>query len=217
MRKQFAVLGLGRFGSSVAQTLVHLGHEVLAVDIKEAKVQQMANVVTHAVQADAMDEETLKSLGLRNFDVAVVAIGEDIQANILITVLLKELGVDYILAKAQNELHGKVLERVGADNVVYPERDMGIRVANNLVTANMLDFIELAEDYSIMEIVAPKMTWSKSLGKLNLRARYGISVLAIKSGEDINVAPGAEAVIAKNDILVVVGENKAIRNVIEDD
>ncbi len=216
MRKQFAVFGLGRFGTSVAMTLTNMGHEVLAVDSNEVRVQQLADMVTHAVQADAMDEETLKSLGVRNFDVAVVAIGQDIQANILVTVILKELGVKYIVAKAQNPLHGKVLERVGADKVVYPERDMGIRVANNLVTANLLDFIELAEDYSIMEIVAPRLTWGKTLGELNLRARYGISVLAVKSGDKINVAPGADARVSENDIMVVVGENQAIQNIIEE-
>ncbi|WP_366922547.1 TrkA family potassium uptake protein [Metallumcola ferriviriculae] len=216
MRKQFAVLGLGRFGSSVAETLTELGHEVLAIDIDETKVQHLADVVTHAVQADGMDEETLRSLGVRNFDVAVVAIGKDIQANILVTVILKELGVKYIVSKAQNELHGKVLERVGADKVVYPERDMGHRVANNLVSANVLDYIELAQDYSIMEIVAPGIAHGKSLGELNLRARHGVSVLAVKTGEKINVAPGADAIIKENDVLVVVGENRAIQNLATD-
>ncbi|MBO8169102.1 MAG: TrkA family potassium uptake protein [Thermoanaerobacteraceae bacterium] len=216
MRKQFAVLGLGRFGSSVAETLTRLGHEVLAVDSDEGAVQRISDVVTHAVQADAMDEEALKSLGIRNFDVVVVAIGQNIQANILVTVILKELGVNYIVAKAQDALHGKVLERVGADKVVFPERDMGVRVANNLATGNVLDLIELEQDYSIMEVVAPKIIWDKSLGKQNLRAKYGISVLAIKRGDDINVAPGADDVIKENDILVVIGENKAIQNFMEE-
>jgi len=152
--KQFVVIGLGRFGTSVAQTLSTLGHDVLAMDKDEHAVQVIMQDVTQAVQADARDEETLRALGVRNFDVAIVAIGDDLEANILITLMLKEMGVPYVVTKAQNALHGKVLEKIGADKIIYPEQDMGFRLANNLVRTNVMDFIELSLDYSIFEIVA---------------------------------------------------------------
>ncbi|AHF06341.1 potassium channel family protein [Desulfitobacterium metallireducens] len=215
MHKQFVVIGLGRFGTSVARTLSSLGHDVLAIDMKENAVQAIMNEVTHAVQADAREEENLRALGVRNFDVAVVAIGDDLQANILITLMLKEMGIEYVVAKAQTNLHGRVLEKVGADKIIYPEKDMGVRVAHNLVTANIMDFIELSPDYSIVEILTPYKFIGKSLGELNLRAKYGISVMAIKNGKKVEVAPGADARIQERDILVVVSSNKAIEKLPE--
>lgn len=208
--KQFAVIGLGRFGRSVAKTLSSLGYEVLAIDNSEHEVQSIVNDVTHAVQVDALDEDALKALGIRNFDVVIVAIGEDVQANILVTVILKEMGVNKIIAKAKNNMHGKVLEKIGADMVVYPEKDMGIRVAYHLVSPNILDFIELSPEYSIIEIAAPSEFLGKSLGQLNLRAQYGMSVIAIKKKNAIVADPGAESVIEAEDILVFVGKNEAI-------
>lgn len=210
MHKQFVVIGLGRFGTSVAKNLSLSGHDVLAIDNLESAVQAIMNDVTHAVQTDAREEENLKVLGVRNFDVAVVAIGDDIQASILITLMLKEMGVKYVVAKAQNSLHGKVLERVGADRIIYPEKDMGARLAHNLVSANVMDFIELSPDYSIAEIKSPSKFVNKSLGELNLRALYGINVMAIKRGDTIIIAPGAEALIQGKDILVVVSHEKAL-------
>jgi len=204
MSKQFVVIGLGRFGTSVAKTLSELGHDVLAIDNNEGAVQEVVNDVTHAVQADARDEETLRALGVRNFDAAVVAIGDNIETNILVTIMLKEMGVEYVVAKAQTALHGKVLERIGANKIVYPEKDMGVRLAHNLVAANVLDFIELSPDYSIMEIKAPTKFNNKSLGQLNLRANYGISVVTIKKPSEVVVAPGAEALIEQGDTLVVI-------------
>jgi trk system potassium uptake protein TrkA len=208
--KQFAVIGLGRFGTSVAKTLSSLGYEVLAIDSSEQHVQAIANDVTHAVQVDARDEEALKALGIRNFDVVIVAIGEDVQSNILVTVTLKEIGVNYVIAKAKNNMHGKVLEKIGADKVVYPEKDMGVRVAYHLVTPNILDFIELSPEYSIAEVAAPAAFIGKSLGKLNLRAEYGMSVIAIKKKDTIIADPGADSVIEEKDILVFVGKNDAL-------
>ncbi len=208
--KQFAVVGLGRFGSSVARTLYSMGYDVLAVDSDEAKVQEMADEVTHAVQADATDEEVLKSLGIRNFDVAVVGISTDVQASIMATLVLKELGVPYIVAKALNVLHGKVLTKIGADRVVYPERDMGIRVANNLVSANMLDYIELAPGYSIVEFVASREFVGKTLRQLGFRAKYGINIMAIKRGDEIQVSPGAEDKVQENDILIAMGPDEQL-------
>lgn len=209
--KQFAIIGLGRFGMSVAKNLSDLGHEVLAIDNCEEKVNEASQFVTHAVIADALEEENLKALGLRNFDVVVVAIGEqDIQANILVTVTLKELGVKQVISRAQSDRHGKVLTKVGADKVVYPEKDMGLRLAHSLVSPNVLDFIELSPEHSITEVVTPAKFIGKSLAQLNLRAKYGITVLAIKTDIDILVAPGAQQVIRQGDILVALGKNDCL-------
>ncbi|MGB9847072.1 MAG: potassium channel family protein, partial [Desulfotomaculales bacterium] len=150
--KQFAVIGLGRFGSSVARTLAQMGYEVLAVDSDDERVSAISDEVTYAVQVDAMEEEALKSLGLRNFDVVIVAIGQEVKASILVTVMLKEMGVSKVVAKANDELHGKVLQKVGADVVVFPERDMGVRLAHALVSRNIIDQIRLSPEYSIAEI-----------------------------------------------------------------
>lgn len=208
MKKQFIVIGLGRFGSSVARTLAGLGQEVLAVDIDEERVKQLAPVVTHAVQADTTDAGTLRSLGVGNFDVGVVAIGENLQAGILTALLLKELGVPHVVAKVANELHGQVMEKIGVDRIIYPEREMGKRLAHSLVSPSLLDYIELAEDYRIEEVVAPKSMDGKTLRDLNLRNKLGISVIVIKRGEDnMIISPGAEAVVYQGDTLVIIGKN----------
>lgn len=209
-KKQYAVIGLGRFGQSVALTLSSLGHDVLAIDSNEQLVQEVADDVTHAVQVDARDEAALKQLGIRNFDVVVVAISQDIESSILITVTLKDLGVNTVVAKAQNALHGKVLEKVGADKIVFPEKDMGVRLAHNLVSPNILDFIVLHPDYSIMEVVAPRSFVNKTLGQLNLRAKHNLSVLAIKKGDTVVVAPGADAKVEENDAIIAVGRNEVL-------
>lgn len=203
--KQFVVIGLGRFGSSIATTLYELGNEVLAIDTDEEIVQGISENVTHAIQADATDEATLRSLGIRNFDVAVVTIGGDVQSSVMVTLLVKELGVKYVISKAQNELHAKVLYKIGADRVVFPERDMGIRVAHNLCASNILDYIELSPDYSIMEVSAISDWQGKTLRELNMRSKYGINVMAIKKGNEINISPGADDVINEDDVLVVIG------------
>ena len=206
-KKQFAVIGMGRFGTSVAQSLARLGYEVLAIDVSGARIQDVVNKVTHAVAADSTDEEALRALGLRNFDVVVVAIGQDIQASILTTIILKELGVPYIIAKAQNELHGKVLSKIGADKVIFPERDMGHRVAHSLISPNLIDFIELSDDYSIVELEAPPVMIGKNLKQLDIRARFRCNVMAIKTGGRMNIAPNAEDSIREGDVLVIVGRN----------
>ena len=209
-KKQFIVIGLGRFGSSVAKNLYKLGYEVMAVDKNEEIVQDISNEVTHAVQLDATDEHSLKELGIRNFDVAVVTIGEDIQASIMVTLMAKELGVNYIISKANSEVHAKVLEKIGADRVVLPERDMGTRVAHNLVSSNIMDYIELSPDYSIMEIAPLEDWYGKSLQELSLRSRYGLNIIAIKSDGSVNVNPLAGDTITYGSILVAVGSEKDI-------
>lgn len=212
-QKQFAVVGLGRFGTSVATNLTLMGYEVLAIDESAERIQEIVNCVTHAIEADATDENALKALGIRNFDIVIVAIGHDIQASILITVILKELGVKTVVAKAQTELHGKVLVKVGADKVVYPERDMGARVAHSLVSSNVLDHIELSPDHSILEVVAPDNVVGKTLKESDLRAVYGITVMAIKRGKELLVSPSPDEPIRENDILVVIGENDNLHNI----
>ena len=211
--KQFVVIGLGRFGESVAKTLYSLGHDVLAIDMDEDSVQEISDSVTHAVQMDATDESALKTLGLRNFDVAVVTIGSNIQASVMITLLVKELGVKYIIAKGQSDLHAKVLYKIGADRVVLPEKDMGVRVAHNLVSDNILDHIELDPEYSIVEIVTPTSWVGKTLVDLELRARYEITVLAIKNGKSINVTPAPDEELKAGSILVVIGQSSNISSI----
>jgi trk system potassium uptake protein TrkA len=213
--KQFAVIGLGRFGTSVALTLKKMGYEVLAIDNNEERVQEFSNEVTHVVQADTTDEDTLIALGIRNFDVVVVAIGEDVQSNILTTLQLKELGVPYIVTKASSKLHGKMLEKLGADRVVYPERDMGQRVAHNLVSSTIMDYIELSPQLNIMEVSVPQALVGKTLVETDLRAKYDINVVAIKRGDTIIVPPLPNEKIRAHDILVVVGSIKGIQSVEE--
>lgn len=211
--KQYAVIGCGRFGVSVAKTLYDLGNDVLAIDRNEERVQEASEFVTHAVQADIMDENVLKELGIRNFDVVIVAIGSNLEASILATLIAKELGVGLVIAKAQSELHGKVLLKIGADKIISPERDMGVRVGHNLVASNILDFIELSPDYSIMEITAIPKWENKTLKQLKLPTNYGLNIMAIKRGDYINVSPYADDKILKNDILVVIGSTEDIKKI----
>ncbi len=211
--RQFIVIGMGRFGQAVAERLYGLGHEVLAIDTDEDTIQRVSDRVTHAVTADATDENVLKSLGVRNFDVGVVAIGSDIQSSIIVTLMLKEMGVGYIVAKAQNDTHAKVLLKIGADRVVFPERDMGERVAHNLIGTNILEYIELSEEHSIIEYAVLQSWIGKDLRDLNLRAKYGVTVVAMRNRneEGINVSPKADTEIKEGDILIVVGDNDDLK------
>ncbi len=204
--KQVAVIGLGRFGASVARTLAGAGCEVLGVDVEETRVKAVADEITDAVRANALDEEALRALGLRNFEVVVVAIGHEVEASILVTVLLKEMGIPKIVAKAQDELHGRVLQKVGADIVVFPERDMGIRLAHTLISRNVIDEIQLSTDYSILEMEAPPRFLDRSLKELELRQRFGLTVLAIRRANRIIVSPDAEQTLEEGDMLVALGQ-----------
>lgn len=203
--KQYVVIGLGKFGTSVAKTLYETGNDVLAIDKSEELVQEIADNVTHAIQLDATDENALKTIGITNFDVAIITIGSDIQSSVMATLLVKEVGVKYIVAKAHSDLHAKVLQKIGADRVIQPEKDMGARVAHNLVAINILDYIELSPDYSVIEIESPKVWHGKTLRELNVRAKYGINIMAVKGANDINIAPNAEDVISEDDIILAIG------------
>lgn len=210
--KQFAVIGLGRFGTSVAITLTKMGYEVLALDNSEERINDIVEEVTHAVQIDALDEHALKAVGIRNFDVVVVGIGQDIQANILVTVMLKEMGVKNVVAKAHDALHGKVLERVGADKVVFPERDMGVKVAHALVSKNVMEQISLSPEYSLVEMLAPRQFVGKTLVESGARNKYGVSILAIRRGDEMIISPGADQMIKEGDVLVVIGGTETLKN-----
>ena len=222
--KQFAVIGLGRFGSSVARKLSEKGHQVLAIDKDGEKVQDASSYVAQSVELDAGDEKGLRAIGIESVDCVIVSIGGvNLQASILITVILKDIGIKEIIAKAANELHAKVLRKVGATKVIFPEQEMGIRLANSLVSPRILEQIELSQDYSIIETLPPKEFIGKSLRKLEIRAKHGITVIAIKEKkalgsrkEDgeisrvINILPEADYVIKEDEVLVVIGGNKDI-------
>jgi len=213
--KQFAVIGLGRFGLSVAKTLTEQGYQVLAIDKDEELVQEAAEFVTEAVQVDSTDDKALKTIGITNADVAVVAIGTNLEASILTTLILKDLGMQKIVARAVTDEHGKVLEKVGATKVVFLERDMGMRVANSLISPSIIEHIYLSPEFSIMETVAPKEFAGKSIGGLEVRSRYGLNIIGIRSkerpGKDIcglNIAPKADYVIKDGDIFILLGSNE---------
>lgn len=208
MAKEYLIIGLGRFGGSLARTLYGLGHNVLGVDADKHRVDELVDHITHAVEADATDEAVLKSLGVGNFDTVIVSIGGNLEASILITLLVKELGARKVVAKAASDAHGKVLSRVGADRVIFPEKDMGVRVARSLVTENVVDVIELARDVSIIEMEAGGKFGGKNLKELDLRAKFGVTVLAIRSGESIRVPPSPNDVIQPGSIVIVLGNNK---------
>ncbi|MBO5322771.1 MAG: TrkA family potassium uptake protein [Oscillospiraceae bacterium] len=211
--KSYIVIGLGRFGSQVARQLYHLGCEVLAMDVRSELVQQIANDVTHAVVGDAQDKEVLKALGVRNLECAVVAIGDDLSASVLTTMNLKELGVPYLVCKAHDETHRKVLQKLGADRVVIPEQENGARLARSLSTPNVLDYIELSADYGIVEVPAPKSWWEKTLKDLNVRAKLGANIIAIRRDGRINVSPGADFMFREGDVIVVLGDAQALEKV----
>ncbi|WP_249705556.1 potassium channel family protein [Bacillus zhangzhouensis] len=209
-KKEFAVIGLGRFGGSICKALSEEGLEVLAMDLNEDRVNEYAQIASHAVIGDSTDEAVLKNLGMRNFDHVIVAIGENIQASILTTIILKELGVKLVTVKAQNDYHEKLLNKIGADRVVHPERDMGKRIAHKIITNNVIDYLELSDEYGLIEVEANGHLENQSLLDLDIRARYQINIVAIKRGKEVIISPLAHEQIQKNDILIVIGAMKDI-------
>jgi len=212
--RQFAVIGLGRFGWSVAKTLSEKGHQVLAIDKDQELVQEVSEFVTEAVQVDSTDEKSLKAVGIMDVDVAIVSIGTNLEASVLTALILKELGIQHIVARAVTDEHGKVLEKVGATKVIFLERDMGSRVANSLISPSILEHIELSPEFSIMETVPPKEFIGKSIRDLDVRAKHGLDIIAVRKkdkpadgGSEINVAPKADYIIKQGDIFVIIGAN----------
>ena len=210
-KRQYAVIGMGRFGTSVAMTLVNAGQEVLVVDSDEERIQKVAEFFTHAVVLDTTEEASLAAVGIRNFDMVVVAIGHDVQASVLTTLLLKEMGVKHIVAKAANVLHGKMLDKVGADQVVFPERDMGQRIAHNLMSTNIIDYFEVAPDLGIIEVDVKGDLVGKSLFESNLREKYSITVIAIRRNGKISLSPSPGEKLMESDRLILVGDNSGIQ------
>jgi trk system potassium uptake protein TrkA len=211
--KSYVVIGLGRFGSEVARRLCDLGCEVLAVDSRSDLVQQISQDVTHAVMADARDKEVLRALGVKDFDCAIVAIGGSLGDSVLATMNVKELGVPRVVCKAHDETHRQVLLKLGADQIVIPEQEQAVRLARSLSSHNVLDYIELSSEYGIVEVPAPKSWVGKNLKELNVRAKLGLNILAVKKGSNINVSPSAEYPIEAEDILVVLGNTGALEKV----
>lgn len=212
-KKSYAVIGLGRFGTSIASKLSEAGQEVMGIDIDNERVEDGKSLVTHAVVLDSTEEESLKSVGIRNFDYVIVAIGNDMQASILTVLLLKEMGVKQVIAKALNKRHGQVLTKVGADWVIHPERDMGERVAHQLLSPNVLNYIELSREYNIEEIIIPPSMKGKSLRELDLRAKYNVNAIAILSNENLIISPSPDQIIQNGDKLVVIGHREGLNDI----
>lgn len=210
--KTFVVIGLGRFGTAVATELCELGHEVLAIDAHEESVQQIAERVTHAVTGDARDPAVLRALGVRNYDCAIVAVGDDVGNSALITLNLKEIGVKQVICKAQSHVHRKVLEKIGADRVVFPEHEMGVKLAQGLSSSNVLNFIELSDDFGIVELEIPKSWQHRSIRDLDVRAKHHVNIIAVRKGSTglLDVAPGGDYVLESKDAVVTLGRNEDI-------
>lgn len=213
MKKQFAVFGLGSFGESVAVTLQQLGCEVVAVDNHMEHVQEIAEQVSYAIKADAGDPEVIKSLGTRNLDGVVVAVADDMEASVMATLVSKEIGVPYVIAKAKNELHATILKKIGADAVIFPEMEMGVRVAKTLMSSNFADWIALSPDYSIIEIATPREWVGKSLQQLDVRRSHDVNVVGIKVGEDVEVNPDPERTLQEDMTLIIIGSNYALEKI----
>lgn len=207
------VVGMGRFGSEVARQLYKQGCEVVAMDVNSELIQQIAGDVTHAVVGDGQDKAVLKSLGVSSFDCAVVGIGDNLAASVLVTMNMKELGVQKIVCKAYDDTHRRVLEKLGADQVVIPEFDQAARLAKSLASTNVLDYIELSEEYGIVDIPLPASWQGKSLKELNVRAALGVNILAVRRAGKIQVSPGADFVFNREDIVVMLGDERALRKV----
>lgn len=206
MQKRFAIIGLGRFGSSVARTLNEMGQNVLAIDTDPEIVNELAARIQRVVRADTTDPAALRALRIAEFDTVVVAVGDDVEASVITCLNCKDLGVKTIVAKAQDEAHGRVLERLGVDRVVYPQRDMGARVAHNISAGGLIDFVRLSDNYGMAELETPETMVGHSLGELDMRNRFGLNVMAIKRRHKIIVSPTAEHRLAEKDILIVIGE-----------
>lgn len=213
MKKQFAVLGLGAFGASVAVTMQRLGCDIVAVDQNMERVNDIAEKVTYAMQADIGNPELLYSLGSRNFDGIVVAVSDSMESSIMATLVAKEMGIPYVLCKARDARHAEVLRKIGADAIVFPEEEMGKRIAKNLLSTNLADWIALSPDYSVVETLVPKKWVGKTLKELEVRKNHDINVIGIKEGEDINITPDPDMLLKSEMILVMLGANEILEKI----
>jgi trk system potassium uptake protein TrkA len=209
-RQQIAVIGLGRFGAAVAQALEEAGHEVLGIDRNMDAVEEMASLLSHVVVLDATEEAALRSLGLQEFDAAIVSIAEHLEASILATMLLKRLGVPRVVAKASEELHSEILRRVGADQVVFPERDAGISLAHGWPSRAILDSLDVVEGYGVHRVVAPAQWVGKTVGQLDVHARFGVHLFILARGSELSVFPADEQVVREGEIIVLAGRTEDV-------
>ncbi len=218
MKKQIAVIGLGRFGISLATTLSSEGHDVLAIDKDETKVQNVASLLTHAVQGDSVNEALLTELGIASFDIAIVAIGSAIESSVLTTILLKKLGVDYVIARANDELHGSILEKIGADYVVYAEREMGSRVAHGIMLTEVSDYMTITPSYGITKYKVPPHLAGKSLSALEIgrTGKWEVAALLIQRENEVIVTPDKAEVLQSDDIVIFSGSDDKLVKMLED-
>lgn len=210
-KREFVILGAGEFGTNVAKTLANSGATVMVVDKDEKQLEKIANSVTHSICADATDPEAMKQLGIRNYDGAIVGIGHNLETSVLITMQLKEMGVPFIMVKASTEIEGRILSRVGADKVLFPDREMGIRIGNEIMNGNYFEAIELSEEYSIVDMAVPNSWIGKSLQEINIRSRFGVNVIGIRGREETNINPNADHQLTEDEILIVLGHNSDIQ------
>lgn len=208
MRKQYAVLGVGSFGESVAVTLQKLGCEVIAVDNHMERIEDISSKVSYAVQANIGDPEVIKNLGARHLDGVVVAVAEDMEASVMATLVSKEMGVPFVLAKAKSELHATILKKIGADSVVFPEKEYGKSVARNLVSSAFADWLNLSPEYSIAEFSIPRKWIGRTLSELDVRRVHGVNVVGIKEGTEIQVAPAPNEPLRESMVLILIGANE---------
>ena len=211
--KSFAVIGLGQFGMTLARELANADYDVLAIDDKDENIQEIAETVTYAVRADVREPDILKSLGVQNVDVAIVAVAENMEASITATMQAKDLGVPCVVSKAMNTLHGRILEKIGADQVIYPERSMGLRAARNLTSNGFEDIFELSSEFSMAEFRIPADWAGKSLAELKIREKYKINVVAVKLGDEVNVNIDPAEKLKEGCVLVAAGKNQDLNRV----
>ena len=212
MKKEIAVIGLGRFGGSIVMELSEMDVDVLVIDTDEARVNEYQDYYSEGVIGDSTDEAMLKSLGIKNYDNVIVAIGDNIQSSILTTLILKDLGVKKVTTKAQNSYHGRVLEKIGADTVVHPERDMGRRIAHRLVSSSVVEYLQVSNHHSIIEFTSSAKFENKRINDLNMRKKFGISIIAIKRDNDLIVSPDPNISILSGDILILIGSDEQLNH-----
>jgi trk system potassium uptake protein TrkA len=212
-QKEYIVIGLGRFGSNVAKQLEANGCRVLAIDKNETRIGQIADYVTLAMSVDVKNEDALKELGGRNFDGAIISIGHSLDASVLAAIWAKEQGIKQIIAKAYDDMQGKILTKIGVDEIVYPEREMGVHLANNLAFNNLFDAIELTQEYSIADVGTLDSWAGKSLKELKIREKYGVNVIAIKRAGALIINPPADEPTKKSDVFVLLGLNNTLKKI----
>ena len=215
IRKEFVIFGVGEFGTNVAKTLANSGATVMVVDKDDKQLETIANDVTHSVCADATNPEAMRQLGIRNYDGAILGIGHSLQTSVLITMQLKEMGMPYIMVKASTDIEGRILAKVGADKVIFPDREIGIRIGNEIINGNYFEALELSEEYSIVDISVPKSWVGKTLREANIRSRYGVSVIGIRGVDEININPPANHTLTGQDVLIILGHNTDIQDLRE--